>query len=58
MPGFVDSHIHPSSGGIQSLRLSVQDCVNWSDAKAKIEKNMKEINYPEGQWIFVYGYCN
>lgn len=36
LPGFIDSHCHPISGGTQENKLKLHDCQSWEQAKTLI----------------------
>ncbi|CAD8201776.1 unnamed protein product [Paramecium octaurelia] len=56
MPGMIDSHVHPQSGGIQLSRLTIQKYCSWEDAKNAIRNSIEKGEHDKYEWVFAYGY--
>ncbi|CAD8189711.1 unnamed protein product [Paramecium pentaurelia] len=56
MPGMIDSHVHPQSGGIQLSRLKIQKYCSWEDAKNAIKNSIMKGEHDQNEWVFAYGY--
>jgi predicted amidohydrolase YtcJ len=56
MPGFVDGHVHPVSGGLSLTSLKLSDCKNIVEAQKVTAEYVK--NNKDKSWIFATGYAD
>ena len=53
-PGFQDSHVHPSSSGLDLLRCNFEGCSNADDALAYLTAYVQD--HPDVEWVIGSGW--
>eukprot|EP00250_Pteridium_aquilinum_P011871 c20360_g1_i2 orf=67-1506(+) len=56
VPGFIDSHVHLISGGLQMLQINLQDICSQSEFIKRVQLGVQGVK--SGQWVLGGGWNN
>lgn len=56
LPAFLDAHSHLSGNAAALLQIPLEDCVDFGEIRAAVEKFIRDTAPPPGEWIIAKGY--